>query len=82
MINKNYKSFHEIDQDLKILKLKREITVWSMKNDYQRLQSSLSPKNLALGLWDNFSTTDYSVKWSKILRNFAIGYFIKRILKR
>lgn len=82
MINKNYKSFHEIDQDLKILKLKREITVWSMKNDYQHLQSSLSPKNLALGLWDNFSTTDYSVKWSKILRNFAIGYFIKRILKR
>lgn len=82
MIRKQYASFKEVDQDLKILKLKKEIAVWSMKNDYERLQSNLAPQKLAFGLINSFTNSESSFCWKRTLRNLAVGYLIKRILKK
>lgn len=82
MVHKKYTSFKELDKDLKILKLKREIAIWSIKNDYERLQNNLAPKNLALGLINSFTSPQHHLSWLKTVRNVTIGYLLQRILKR
>ncbi len=81
MIRKKYKSFDEIDQDLKILKLKREIDYWSMKNDAQRLQQQLSPSNLknsVVGLSANLP----KAKIAKVLAGSLLAFLLKKKLSK
>ncbi len=46
MRTNTYNSFEEIDNDLKILKLKREINKENLKFNFQRAKTDLYPSNL------------------------------------
>lgn len=52
MITKRYTSYAEIDRDLEILKLEKEINYQKMLLSIQRTKESFSERNLALGLLD------------------------------
>lgn len=82
MVQKKYNSFEEIDKDLKILRLKKEIAIWSAKNDYQRLQNNLNPKNMTLNALSIFTNNPQGFSCGKALRNILIAYLVKRIFKR
>lgn len=82
MTQRKYNSFKEIDEDLKILRLKKEIAIWSARNDYQRLQNSFSIRKLALSMFSNVVSSKYNSSWMKILWNVLFGYLIKRVIKR
>ena len=47
---KRYSSFNEIDNDLKILKLRKEINAESLKLNYQSAKNALYPTSLLGGL--------------------------------
>ncbi len=78
MIRKKYKSFEEIDQDLKVLKLKREIAYWSMKNDAQRLQEKLSPTNLKENIVSGLSTNLTKSNVAKIVAGGVVAFLLKK----
>lgn len=69
MIPKKYTSFKEIDQDLKILKLEREIDLENLKMNFNQMKHSLYPSNIMGG-------------FSGILKTFLISFFTKKILSR
>lgn len=83
-MRKKYNSFQEINDDLKILKLKKEIAIWTMKNNYARLQNDITPKNLAVHFLNGFinSSSTVGINWKKAVSSILIGYLIKRIIKR
>ena len=69
MIPKKYTSFDEIDQDLKILKLEREIDLENLKMNFNQTKQSLYPTNLVGG-------------FGGIVKTFLLSMFTKKVLKR
>lgn len=69
MIPKKYKSFDEIDQDLKILKLQREIDLENLKMIFRKTKSNLYPTSLLGGV-------------GGIIKKFLISIFAKKVLSR
>lgn len=69
MIPKKYTSFKDIDNDLKILKLQREIDLENLKMNFNQTKQSLYPTNL-LG------------SFGGILKSFLISIFAKKVLSR
>lgn len=69
MIPKRYKSFTEIDQDLKILKLQQEIDRENLKLTFRTAKSNLYPTNMLGGL-------------GGIIKKLAISMIAKKILKK
>lgn len=67
--NKDYTSFEEIDRDLRILRLQREIHLEHLKLSVQEAKSSLSPSNLLGGM-------------SGIFQKIIASLLVKRLLKR
>ena len=56
--NKTYNSFEEIETDLKILKLTKEINMLQLKNNMTDLKKNLSVKNI---IASSFSGTGISL---------------------
>ncbi len=79
---KKYSSFEEIDKDLKILKLKKDIAVWELKNNYQRMQNYFTPQNILQSILTNFTNKKTSRTLLKVASSILLGYLTKRILKR
>ncbi|MGB6153465.1 MAG: DUF6327 family protein [Pricia sp.] len=69
MIPKKYKSFEEIDQDLKILKLERQIDLENLKMNFNQTKQSLQPSSLMGGV-------------GGIVKSFLISLFAKKVLHR
>ncbi len=69
MNTKGYSSFNEIDKDLKILRLEREIEVEHIKLGYTRARESLYPTQLLGGV-------------PGILKKLFISIAAKKILNR
>lgn len=69
MIPKKYTSFKEIDNDLKILKLQRQIDLENLKMNFRQTKRSLYPSNLMGG-------------FGGIVKTFLISIFTKKILNR
>ncbi len=69
MIPKKYTSFDEIDQDLKILKLQREIDMENLKMNFHQTKHSLQPMNMLGGL-------------GGLLKSFLISLFAKKVLRK
>ena len=69
MIPKRYKSFTEIDQDLKILKLQQEIDRENLKLTFRTAKSNLYPTNMLGGL-------------GGIIKKLAISMIAKKLLKK
>ncbi|HEA19922.1 hypothetical protein LCGC14_1607930 [marine sediment metagenome] len=69
MIPKKYKSFDEIDQDLKILKLERQIDLENLKMNFNQTKQSLYPSSLLGG-------------FGGIVKTFLISIFTKKVLHK
>lgn len=63
-----YSSFEDIDQDLKILNLERQIAREELRNVGVEFKESLTPKHILL--------TAFSA-----IKDYGIYYIIRRILK-
>ncbi|MBC2838206.1 DUF6327 family protein [Robiginitalea sp. SC105] len=68
-MSKRYTSFKEIDKDLKILNLQREIAVEDLKLTYSETRKSLYPTHLLGG-------------FSGIIQKLAISFLAKKIMER
>ncbi len=66
---KRYNTFSEIDTDLKILKLQREIDTENLKLTYQRTRNSFYVTNLLGG-------------FGGLAKKLAISLFAKKLLKK
>ncbi|HET8735669.1 MAG TPA: DUF6327 family protein [Pricia sp.] len=69
MIPKKYTSFKEIDQDLKILKLQREIDLENLKLNFRQAKTNLYPTSLLGGV-------------GGIIKKFLITIFAKKVLDK
>lgn len=69
MIPKKYTSFKEIDNDLKILKLQREIDLENLKMNFNQAKHSLQPSNILGG-------------FGGIVKSFLISLFARKVLQR
>ncbi len=79
---KKYNSFKEVDEDLKILQLKKDIAIWGLKNDYQKVQSYLTPQNILNNALANFANKKTARVLLKVASSVLLGYFSNRFLKR
>lgn len=68
-MSKHYHSFEEIDKDLKILRLQREIEVESLKLAFNESKRSLYPSNLIGGT-------------SGLIKKLLISFFAKKLVDR
>lgn len=71
MSTKGYSSFNEIDQDLKILRLEREIEVENLKLGYARARESLYPTQLLGGVPGIVKKLFISIAAKKIVDRIA-----------
>jgi len=71
----NYSSFEEIDQQLKILWLKKEIAHENIKLGLKRTKNNLYPKNLLIGI-NNLGGT------GAIIQSMLITFLTDKILKK
>ena len=69
MIHKEYTTFKDIDHDLKILKLQRQIDEEELKLSYENAKKELYPINILGGL-------------APIIQKVAISLVAKKLLKK
>jgi len=86
MPNKNeYRSFDEINFDLAIYKIEKEIAfskiLMSIDNTQQEVKNSLSPLNIIKSLGENFSSFYSSNNLKSILSTFAIKFLVSKFQK-
>ena len=73
--NKIYTSFEQIDTDLKILKLQKEIDTLTLKNHVVDIKEQFTLKNLLAGTW--FSFVSAEKRWLQWAVECAL-YFLFR----
>ncbi|WP_456313688.1 DUF6327 family protein [Pseudomonas shirazensis] len=77
---KKYTSYAEIEKDLEILKLQKDINYQKLVLSFQKTKESITPQNIVGGLFS--SAKDYvSNSYPKILESilpFAINWFINK----
>lgn len=78
--NKKYQSFEEIETDLKILKLKKQIDGLYLKNNVSDLKDSLSVKNIVSNTFTNigFSFLNPKTRWMNLIVDYAIYFLLRR----
>jgi hypothetical protein len=80
MISKKYTSYDEIDRELEILRLEKEINYQKLILTVQKTKESFTPQNLVSGFLGSYKTL-FSSSYGTIL-NIAIPYIIKWIVNR
>ncbi|PKA98270.1 hypothetical protein B0O79_1955 [Flavobacteriaceae bacterium MAR_2009_75] len=70
MIPKQYTSFEQIDQDLKILKLQQDIDRENLKLKFNETKTSLYPTNLLGGVGGVIQKLVISLIASKFMKKF------------
>lgn len=68
----HYTSFKEIDRDLTILQLKRDIAAEELKADFRNLKESLEPRELLSDLVGGDVLKKFLFSW-------AMGYLLRKI---
>ncbi|KRD11380.1 hypothetical protein ASE21_06635 [Flavobacterium sp. Root901] len=80
MEKKKYSSYAEIDRDLEILKLNKDINYQKLVLSFQKTKESITPQNIVNGFVSSY--TDYfSNSYSKIIESilpYVIGWFINK----
>ncbi|MFK8298842.1 DUF6327 family protein [Capnocytophaga cynodegmi] len=78
--NKKYQSFEEIETDLKILKLKKQIDGLYLKNNVSDLKDNLSVKNVVSNTFSNigFSFLNSKTRWINLIVDYAIYFLLRR----
>lgn len=77
---KKYSSYADIDRDLEILKLEKEIHYQKLLLSIQKTKESFEPKNIINNYIDSFKTT-ISNNYVQIIQTalpYVIGWFINR----
>jgi hypothetical protein len=80
MENKKYASYAEIDRDLEILKLEKEIHYQKLILSFQKTKESFEPKNIIDSYLGSFKQT-ISNNYVQIIQSaipYVIGWFINR----
>ncbi|MGL2992867.1 DUF6327 family protein [Flavobacterium sp. TSSA_36] len=80
MENKKYASYAEIDRDLVILKLEKEIHYQKLILSFQKTKESFEPKNIIDSYLGSFKQT-ISNNYVQIIQSaipYVIGWFINR----
>lgn len=77
---KKYSSYAEIERDLEILKLEKEINYQKLVLSFQRTKESITPQNIMGEIFSSYK--DYfSISYPKILQSilpFVINWFINK----
>lgn len=80
METKKYSSYAEIECDLEILKLEKEIAYQKLILSIQRTKDSITPKNIICGFLDPYKET-IPTPYRTIIQTalpYIISYFINR----
>ncbi len=80
MENKKYKSCADIDTELEILKLKKEINYQKLVLSIQRTKESITPENIISGFLDPYKKI-FSNPYINIIKT-AIPYVISWLLNK
>ena len=77
---KKYSSYAEIELELDILKLEKELNLQKIILDYEKTKESLLPKNIIKGIFGDYKSilSDYS----GMILNIAIPLIINLFTKR
>ena len=77
---KKYSSYAEIDRDLEVLKLEKEINYQKLVLSFQKTKESITPQNIVGGLFHSYK--DYfSKSFPKIFQSIlpiVINWFINK----
>lgn len=80
MQSKKYTSYAEIERDLEVLKLEKQINYQKLVSSFQKTKESITPQNIVGGLFS--SAREYvSNSYPKIIESilpFAINWFINK----
>ncbi|MBS7255219.1 DUF6327 family protein [Flavobacterium branchiicola] len=80
MEKKKYSSYAELDRDLEILKLEKEINYQKLVLSFQRTKESITPQKIVNGFISSY--TDYfSNSYVKIIQSvlpYIIGWFMNK----
>ena len=80
METKKYSSYDEIESELQILKLEKEINQQKLLLSFQKTRDSFTPKNIVAGFLSSYKTL-FSNSYGTLL-NIAIPYLIKWIVNK
>lgn len=76
-MDKKYSSFKELNRDLRILSLEKDISIWTLKNSYKGMQRSFTLSGFFLGVINRFSSKRNKVNF--LLKNLFVGYLLRRL---
>ena len=80
MNNKTYSSFEEIDNEIRLLRLEKEIDKLSLKQQVSASAESLAPKNLLANTW--VSLLFNNKRWINIALGYGMQFLSKRYLNK
>ncbi len=80
MISKKYTSYDEINRELEILRLEKEINHQKLILTIKKTKESFTPQNLVSGFLGSYKTL-FSSSYGTLL-NIAIPYIIKWIVNK
>jgi hypothetical protein len=80
MGTKKYSSYAEIDSDLEILKIEKEIYYQKLVLSVQHTKEAITPGNLVSVFLDSYKSIFSTSYWSvlKIAAPYIIGYFVNK----
>lgn len=79
-MDKKYGSFKELNRDLRILSLEKDISIWTLKNSYKGMQRSFTLSRFFLGVINRFSSKrNKGNKVNFLLKNLFVGYLLRRL---
>lgn len=82
-MKKSYTSFEEIDQQLEILKLEREIQIRKIGLGIENISSAITPGNLAkTGIMNLASTIQGSAGFKSALVSLFIKFIVKQLKRK
>lgn len=79
--NKIYESFDQIENDLKILKLTKRISMLQLKSNVSDLKDSLSVKNILSNTFSSMGVSLLSTskkRWFRLVVDYLLYYIFKR----
>ncbi|WP_268848370.1 DUF6327 family protein [Flavobacterium aestivum] len=77
---KKYSSYAEIDRDLEILKLEKQISYQKLVLSIQKTKDSITPENIVQGFFDSYKNllSNSFVSILKSIVPYIISYFINK----
>jgi hypothetical protein len=80
MEGKKYSSYAEIDRDLEILKLEKEISYQKLVLSVQKTKEAITPENIVSGFFDSYKNiiSNSYLSILKLVAPYVISYFVNR----